>query len=86
MKTWTQQAGLPLVNVSRMADNQLRISQTWYQNKDVTSNERIWSIPITIVNIADSGADAAWDDTTPDVWLTDVTTEVFSDKIHFKSN
>ena len=86
MKTWTQQAGLPLVNVSRMADNQLRISQTWYQNKDVTSNERIWSIPITIVNIADGGADAAWDDTTPDVWLTDVTTEVFSDKIHFKSN
>ena len=86
MKTWTQQAGLPLVNVSRMADNQIRLSQTWYQNKDVTSNERVWSIPITMVNIADGGADAAWDDTTPDVWLTDVTTEVFSDKIHFKSN
>merc|ERR1719347_513006 len=67
MKTWTQQAGLPLVNVSRMTDNQIRLSQTWYRNTDVTSNERVWSIPITMVNIAQGGADADWDDTTPDV-------------------
>ena len=77
MKTWTQQPGLPLVNVSRMADNQLRLSQTWYQNSDVTSNERIWSIPITWVNLAQDNID--WEDTTPDLWLNDVVREVTID-------
>jgi len=74
MKTWTQQAGLPIVNVSRNADNNIVLSQAWYQNAEITANEKLWSIPITIVDLA--SADQSWEDTTPTLWLTEIQAEV----------
>merc|ERR1719228_2369941 len=74
MKTWTQQAGLPIVNVSRNADNNIVLSQAWYQNAEITANEKSWSIPITIVDLA--SADQSWEDTTPTLWLTEIQAEV----------
>merc|ERR1719350_392956 len=75
MKTWTQQPGLPLLNVSKVGDGKIRISQTWYQNHDITSHDGLWSVPITVVDFA-SATNISWDDTRPDIWLTQESAEL----------
>merc|ERR1719450_700556 len=57
MKTWTQQAGLPLVTVRRTSDTKLEISQSWYRNSDSSSTAQTWSIPLTWTNLASSNSD-----------------------------
>ena len=75
MKTWTRQAGLPLVNVTRMGDGSAVISQTWYRD-EVTegAGDQIWSIPVTMTD--GEAASQDWEDTKPDFWLTEASVEV----------
>ena len=71
METWTQQAGLPLVSVRKISENGktvIEASQTWYKDGVMGSTDQLWDIPLTIVDLAEE--DIAWDDTTPDTWLT----------------
>ena len=75
MKTWTQQPGLPVINVTRESETELRLSQGWYQNTEITSNERLWSIPVTMADLG-SAVDNNWEDTSPHLWLTDVSVTV----------
>ena len=70
MKTWTQQAGLPLVTVSRKSEEMLEISQSWYRNSDTSSTGQTWAIPITWRDLNTTDL-TDWDDTRPDLWLTD---------------
>ena len=74
MKTWTQQAGIPLINVTRVSDTELRLEQSWYQNHGLTTDQ-VWSVPVTMANL-NSAVDNNWDDTTPDLWLNDVSVQV----------
>ena len=74
MKSWTQQAGLPLVTVTRRSEEMLEISQSWYRNSDTSSTEQTWTIPLTMTDLASSTPD--WDQTSPDLWLEDTRTEV----------
>merc|ERR1719450_2081791 len=74
MKTWTQQAGLPLVTVRRISETKLGISQSWYQNSDSSSTAQTWRIPLTWVDLSLSSSD--WEDTRPSLWLSDSPVEV----------
>jgi len=77
MKTWTQQAGLPLVTVRKLSENGktvIEASQTWYKDGVMGSTEQLWDIPLTFVDLANEEND--WDDTTPDKWLTDTSIEI----------
>ena len=74
MKTWTQQAGLPLVTVSRLSPSMLEISQAWYRNPHL-STDQSWAIPLTWVNLAGQ-PNISWDLTSPDLWLLDTTAQV----------
>ena len=74
MKSWTQQAGLPLVTVSRLSDSRLEFSQAWYQNSH-TSTDQSWAIPLTWVNMAQQ-TNISWDLTKPDLWLLDTAAQV----------
>ena len=78
MKTWTQQAGLPLVNVTRKSEDRLELSQSWYRNSGSSSTDQTWSIPLTWTNLA-SPTTMDWDNTTPDLWLVDTSAEVTLD-------
>ena len=76
LKTWTQQPGLPLVTVTRSADGAVTIRQTRYQNTE-TPSDQVWSIPVTMVDLGSlSRGDIDWDDTKPDLWLTEASAEV----------
>ena len=75
MKTWTQQAGLPLVTVSRKSEEMLEISQSWYRDSDTSSTGQTWAIPITWRDLNTTDL-TDWDDTRPDLWLTDTSAEV----------
>ena len=75
MKTWTRQAGLPLVNVTRMGDGSAMISQTWYRDEVIEgAGDQIWSIPVTMTD--GEAASQDWENTTPDFWLTEASIEV----------
>ena len=74
MKSWTQQAGLPLVTVTRRSEEMLEISQSWYRNSDTSSTEQTWTIPLTMTDLSSLSPD--WDQTSPDLWLEDTRTEV----------
>ena len=77
MKTWTQQAGFPLVSVRKITEDGktvVEVSQSWYKNGEIGSTEQVWNIPITIADVARD--DTHWDDTTPDVWLTETKQEI----------
>ena len=68
MRTWTQQPGLPLVTVTRAgAGAGLEVSQAWYQNTGISAGERLWSIPLTLADLA--AEDTDWEDTRPAAWL-----------------
>ena len=74
LKTWTQQPGIPLVTVTKSADETFTISQSRYQNTESPSDQ-VWSIPVTIVDLGSPG-DIDWDNTRPDLWLTSASAEV----------
>eukprot|EP00091_Calanus_sinicus_P024978 TRINITY_DN9285_c0_g1_i1.p1 TRINITY_DN9285_c0_g1~~TRINITY_DN9285_c0_g1_i1.p1 ORF type:complete len:465 (+),score=118.97 TRINITY_DN9285_c0_g1_i1:334-1728(+) len=77
MKTWTQQAGLPLVTVKKITENGntvVEASQTWYKDGVVGSTDQLWDIPLTMVDLSKDDND--WDETTPKAWLTDTRVEI----------
>ena len=77
MKTWTQQAGFPLVSVRKITEDGktvVEVSQSWYKNGEIGSTEQVWNIPITIADIARDDTD--WDNTAPDVWLKETKQEI----------
>ena len=78
MKTWTNQAGFPLVDVHKVLDEEtgqpaLKLTQSWYTDfpKNTT---KLWDIPINMVITGD--ADTNWDDTAPSVWLSEESTMI----------
>ena len=50
MKTWTNQAGLPLVTAT-WEGNTLHLEQTWYTEGE--GGERLWDIPLTGCDVCD---------------------------------
>ena len=66
MKTWTDQAGFPLLRASRTPEGQLWINQTWFTNQNNDGEEKLWHVPITWVevNVTD------WEDSEPKAWMT----------------
>ena len=65
MKTWTDQAGFPLVYASRAPGGEVILNQTWFTSEEKLE-ERQWQIPVTWVevNVTD------WEDAKPKVWMT----------------
>lgn len=74
MKTWTQQAGLPLVTVTRRSDSLLEVSQSHYQNNNTAGSDRTWAVPLTWLDLNSDQQD--WDQTLPDLWLVDTAAQV----------
>ena len=77
MKTWTNQAGYPLVSVKKVTfegQNYLHLSQSWYRDGVEDSTDQLWDIPINMVTVGD--ADTNWDDTSPTTWLSEVTISI----------
>ena len=64
MKTWTNQAGLPLVTVTRDG-NTILLEQTWYTEGE--GGQRLWDIPLT------GGFEGYWGEVVPSdiFWFTD---------------
>ena len=64
MKTWTNQAGYPLVTVKKITiegENNFQLSQSWYRDGVEDSTDQLWDIPINMVAVGD--ADTNWNDT-----------------------
>ena len=74
MKSWTQQAGLPLVTVTRRSGEMVEISQSWYQDSHTSSTDQSWAIPITWLDLHSNDTD--WEDTKPALWLLDTSVQV----------
>ena len=68
MKSWTNQAGLPVVHASLSNDRKLYMNQTWLVNPGETSDQRLWHIPITLTSVEESPA-LGWEATEPYAWL-----------------
>jgi len=78
MKTWTNQAGFPLVDVHKVLDEEtgqpaLKLTQSWYTDVPMDTT-KMWDIPINMVIVGD--ADTNWDDTAPSVWLSEESTMI----------
>ena len=74
MKTWTNQAGYPLVTVEKeMVDGHpfYKLTQSWYRDGVEDSTDQLWDIPITAKIVGDPTDD--WEDTSPLTWLAGVT-------------
>ena len=70
MKTWTNQAGLPLLTATRVGHN-LTLEQTWYTERD--GGEQLWDIPVTVGVVGDQ---SSWED--PAIyWLTKKQANIF---------
>merc|ERR1719209_203805 len=51
MKTWTDQAGFPLIQASRAPGGDLILNQTWFTSEEKKGEERQWHIPVTWVEV-----------------------------------
>ena len=67
MKSWTNQAGLPVVHASLNSDA-LTVNQTWLVSDGQPPEERLWHIPLTYTSVEESPA-VGWDQTEPMMWL-----------------
>merc|ERR1711915_1044186 len=67
MKSWTHQAGLPVVHASLSAGT-LSVNQTWLVNDGPVSENRLWHIPLTFTSVEESPA-VGWNMTEPMEWL-----------------
>ena len=76
MKSWTRQAGLPLVTVTRRSEDRVEISQS---SLGSNKTDQTWIIPLTWTNIA-SPLTTDWDSTSPDLWLVDTSAQVRLDR------
>eukprot|EP00091_Calanus_sinicus_P005267 TRINITY_DN15695_c0_g1_i1.p1 TRINITY_DN15695_c0_g1~~TRINITY_DN15695_c0_g1_i1.p1 ORF type:complete len:397 (+),score=98.83 TRINITY_DN15695_c0_g1_i1:263-1453(+) len=77
MKTWTNQAGYPLVTVEKeMVDGHpfYKLTQSWYRDGVEDSTDQLWDIPITAKIVGDPTDD--WEDTYPLTWLSGVTVTI----------
>ena len=68
MKSWTNQAGLPVVHASRMADGSLHLNQSWLVGIGDQTGERLWHIPITFTSVEETPV-LGWEKTEPYTWL-----------------
>lgn len=72
MKSWTNQAGYPLVTATRNCSDTsctLQLSQKWFLTSgSADGEERIFDVPI-FLTVANGSAD--WTVNRPDTWLTD---------------
>ena len=66
MKTWTAQAGFPLLSASRAPGGELILNQTWYTSEEKKVEERQWHIPVTWVEVNVTN----WEDAKPKAWMT----------------
>ena len=75
MKTWTNQAGLPVVTFTKSPTNPKvwTARQEWLLSNEAPSEERRWVIPITSSFVGE-GAD--WDNTRPWVFIDSDQTEI----------
>ena len=74
MRTWSRGAGLPLVTVTRLGGGGLRLGQARYTNRNTSTAQQLWSVPVTMADLAAPATD--WEDTRPDLWLTGASVEV----------
>jgi len=65
MKTWTNQAGVPLVEVTRGDLGHLILTQSRYG----AGEDQLWDIPINWIDV--KGPSPDWSDTSPMAWLTE---------------
>ena len=67
MKTWTDQAGFPLIQASRAPGGELILNQTWFTSEEKKGEERQWHIPVTWVEVNETD----WEDANPKAWMTE---------------
>jgi len=67
MKSWTHQAGLPVVHASLSAGT-LSVNQTWLVIDGPAPETRLWHIPLTFTSVEESPA-VGWNMTEPMEWL-----------------
>ncbi|XP_058056487.1 aminopeptidase N-like [Anopheles bellator] len=77
LKSWTEQAGFPVLHVSRTSNCTIVMSQKRYLLKDSNSlNNATWILPYSFT----SAVDPSFESTIPDGWLTTTTNEIFPSK------
>jgi len=84
MKTWTNQAGYPLVTVEKElieGKPYYKLRQSWYRDNFDNSTDKLWDIPINAVAVEDPTSN--WDDTRPTTWLTDETLTIPSPSLGY---
>ena len=62
MKSWTNQAGLPLVYASILDNGNMYLNQTWLVNSGKPTEERLWHIPITLTSVEETPTLGRWFD------------------------
>jgi len=81
MKTWTNQAGLPMVTVSKdcsaTGECSLVFSQKWFVDGEDLDNDRVWDVPLTF-SVISSGIQAPTEESLPQAWIRDLETKEVS--------
>ena len=67
MKTWTNQAGIPVVSASSVS-GVVTLTQDWLVSTGAAPDQRTWHIPISLTSVEESPS-PGWNNTQPYAWL-----------------
>lgn len=82
MKSWTNQAGLPVIHASKVEADPTRLvfNQKWLVSNEATSEERRWAVPLTFTTVSKDNPQPGWEIQQPQAWIS-FTSESFSEPL-----
>eukprot|EP00091_Calanus_sinicus_P012107 TRINITY_DN2746_c0_g1_i3.p2 TRINITY_DN2746_c0_g1~~TRINITY_DN2746_c0_g1_i3.p2 ORF type:complete len:252 (-),score=69.75 TRINITY_DN2746_c0_g1_i3:91-846(-) len=82
LKSWTNQAGLPVIHASKTTEDipSLYFNQSWLVSNEAVSEERRWDVPLTFTTV-EKNPQPGWDIGLPQAWISHDQSEVFTDPI-----
>jgi len=82
MKSWTNQAGLPVIHAVKTSNEDnpdkpyaIHFNQSWLVSNEATSEERRWDVPLTFTSVG-AEPNPGWDIGLPQAWINHDQTEV----------
>jgi len=78
LKSWTNQAGLPVIHAMKSGDEEnpsLYFNQSWLVSNEAVSEERKWDVPLTFTTVEEE-PQPGWEIGLPQAWISHDQSEV----------